>query len=206
MKMWDLYLPLKSLSAGKSRFTDLTASKRQNLVKAMALDVIAEILKVHAVKEIILVGVTREELGIPEDDRISSFKSGIYSGINKDVQAAELRKSNPFRAVILPDIPAVTAREIEVALSVAEDCEQSFIPDWTGTGSTFYASTKENAFAPQFGIESARAHSTANAFRIDSPIFRGIRHDCDQISDLRSIGFATLGIHTRKEMEQMVRE
>lgn len=204
MSAWSVFLPLKDLSTGKSRLNVPLEADRIALIKAMACDLIDALLTVKNVASITIVGVNHLELGVRADARLSSYIPEAISGINSDLSHAI--GNSKMIAAILPDLPAVTSKEIALALELAEGHIQSYIPDFTDIGTTAYFSTDREHFSPQFGENSARSHSMNGADQLSHPTFWGIRRDCDDLDDLLEIPPSALGFATRSALSRQMRK
>ncbi len=201
---WDVFLPLKQFVTGKSRLQGLPNNERKSLIRAMANDVIDAILQLSNVGSITIVGLHHLDVTTNPDLRIRSFPLTQMTGINNDVRRA-IGASNKI-SVILPDLPSITSAELAIALDLASANEQSFIPDFSGKGTTIYFVTNSNAFNPQFGPNSALEHLKNGAKELSHPAFAGIMRDCDDFTDLGQIPLSALGRATRSIMEHRMRK
>lgn len=170
----------------------------------MASDVIESLLQLSIIDSITIVGENHHDVTANRDPRIQSFPLSVLAGINADLHQA-IGASGKI-AVILPDLPTITSRELAIALDLADAHEQSFIPDFTGCGTTSYFATRSEAFNPRFGPNSALAHSRGGAIELSHPFFVGITRDCDDFKDLEQFPLSTLGRSTRSIMEQQMRK
>jgi 2-phospho-L-lactate guanylyltransferase (CobY/MobA/RfbA family) len=195
---WDVFLPLKQFAAGKSRLSTIPDDFRVSLIKAMAVDLIDVLLQVPQISSITIVGVAHQELTNSANPKVGSFPISQPVDINSDLQLAigELRRV----AIFLPDLPGAKATEISEALKLASTHRTSFIADQNSIGSTAFFSTVGKVMT-HFGINSAAAHRSAQAFELIDPMFKGIKADCDDWSDLLAIDTRDLGHATRALME-----
>ena len=195
---WDVFLPLKQFAAGKSRLSTIPDDFRVSLIKAMAVDLIDVLLQVPHISSITIVGVAHQELTNSANQRLKSFPISEPVDINSDLQLAIA--DSKLIAIFLPDLPSAKAAEISEALDLASAHQTSFIADQNSIGSTAFFSTVGKVMT-HFGINSAAAHRSAQAFELIDPMFKGIKADCDDWSDLLAIDTSDLGHATRALME-----
>jgi 2-phospho-L-lactate guanylyltransferase len=196
--LWDVFLPLKQFNAGKSRLGNIPADFRVSLIKAMAVDLIDVLIQVPQISSITIVGVDHEQLTDAANPRLKSFPISQPVDINSDLQIAI--GDSKLIAIFLPDLPSVKPSEISKALELASGNRTSFIADQNSIGSTAFFSTVGKVVT-HFGINSAAAHRSAQAFELIDPQFKGIKADCDDWSDLLAINTSDLGHATRALME-----
>ena len=195
---WQVFLPLKQFAAGKSRLSTIPDDFRVSLIKAMAVDLIDVLLQVPHIATITIVGVDHQQLTNSANPRLRSFPISQPVDINSDLQMA-IGDSKQL-AIFLPDLPSVKTNEISVALELAGGHRTSFITDQNSIGSTAFFSTVGKV-ATHFGTNSAAAHHNAQAIELIDPLFKGIKADCDDWSDLLAINTSDLGHATRSLME-----
>jgi 2-phospho-L-lactate guanylyltransferase (CobY/MobA/RfbA family) len=195
---WDVFLPLKQFAAGKSRLSTIPDDFRVSLIKAMAIDLIEVLLRIPQIAKITIVGVDHKQLTSATNSRLKSFPILEPIDINSDLQLA-IGESKRI-AIFLPDLPSVNAAEISGALELASSHRTSFIADQNSIGSTAFFSTVGKV-TTHFGINSAAAHRSAQAIELIDPLFKGIKADCDDWSDLLAIDTNNLGHATRALME-----
>ena len=200
---WDVLLPLKQCDAGKSRLGNIPADFRVSLIKAMAVDLIDVLLQVPQISSITIVGVDHEQLTDAANPRLKSFPISKPIDINSDLQLA-IGDSKRI-AIFLPDLPSAKASEISEALELASTHRTSFIADQNSIGSTAFFSTVGKV-STHFGANSAAAHRSAQAIELIDPMFKGIKADCDDWSDLLAIDTSDLGHATRALMEHHLQD
>jgi 2-phospho-L-lactate guanylyltransferase len=196
--LWDVFLPLKQFDVGKSRLGNIPADFRVSLIKAMAVDLIDALLQVPNIASITVVGIDHRLLTTAANPRLSSYPIAEPLNINSDLHFAIGEENNI--AIFLPDLPSVKTTEISKALVLASGHRTSFIADQNSIGSTAFFSTVGKVVT-HFGINSAAAHRSAQAFELIDPQFKGIKADCDDWSDLLAINTSDLGHATRALME-----
>ena len=195
---WEVFLPLKQFANGKSRLGNVPAEFRVSLIKAMASDLIDTLLRVPNIASITVVGVEHGLITNADNPRLKSIPILEPVSINADLFLAFSEAKRI--AIFLPDLPSATAKEISKALELASEHQTSFIADLNSIGSTSFFSTIGKV-ETHFGLNSAAAHRTANAFELVDPHFKGIKADCDDWADLLAIESSDLGHATRALME-----
>jgi 2-phospho-L-lactate/phosphoenolpyruvate guanylyltransferase len=173
-------LPVKGFARGKTRL-GLSPAQRSDLTMAMLADCITASLAT-GYGPVLVVSPD------PQVRRFAELRgaSALHNpgGLNDAVSAA----CGPGRnAALLPDVPAVRADELAMAL---DSCESGFVPDAAGTGTTLLFGEH---LAPAFGPGSAHRHEQAGCRRLDIPLC-GLRVDVDTWDDLliaRSFGLGT---------------
>ena len=164
----------------------------------MASDLIDTLLRVPNIASITVVGVEHGLITDAENPRLKSIPILEPVSINADLFLAFSEAKRI--AIFLPDLPSATATEISKALELASEHQTSFIADLNSIGSTSFFSTIGKV-ETHFGLNSAAAHRTANAFELVNPHFKGIKADCDDWADLLAIESSDLGHATRALME-----
>ncbi len=168
----------------------------------MANDVIHELRMCPLIEQITLVGTDHLEVTQFIDVHINSFIPKEPLGINRDVTSA--LKDESKIAILLPDLPALKHQEISLALELADQSPTSFIRDFEGSGTTFYACRDREKFLPNFGAQSAQKHLSTGAIEITDKLFMGIRRDCDSWADIVAIHRGLLGSSTQSVVEQQM--
>ena len=197
-KPWEVFLPLKQFAIGKSRLGNVSVDFRISLIKAMASDLIDTLIQVPNIASITVVGVEHSQITDSANPRLKSFPISEPVSINADLYLAigDVKRI----AIFLPDLPSATATEISHALELASNHQTSFIADLNSIGSTSFFSTVGKV-ETHFGLNSATAHRSANAFELVDPHFKGIKADCDDWADLLAIESSDLGHATRALMD-----
>lgn len=103
-------------------------------------------------------------------------------------------------AVLLGDLPAMRAGDLDAALEAAARHPLAFVPDAEGTGTTLATARAGVAFAPHFGADSAARHAAAGftdlAAADPGAIAPGLRRDVDTAAELREAVALGVGPHT----------
>lgn len=219
-------VPVKSLSGAKTRLApELSAGERAALARAFALDTIDAALGARLVSRVVVVSdeplieaALRERAGVevvPElgprglaaaiahgiavagarDDGLETGHSGAARP-----PVGESGAARPPMGVLLGDLPALRAGDLDAALEAAARYPLAFVPDAEGTGTTFATARARVAFAPHFGADSAARHAAAGFADLvaaaPAAIAPGLRRDVDTAAELRDAVALGAGPHT----------
>lgn len=204
-----MILPLKGGPGAKSRLGAPAA-----LATAIALDCLDAVLAVESVDAVVVVTpdprLAAEAVAAGARVQAESAPGGGLLPAINDGLADVLGRC----AVLLADLPALRADDLETALELAGDLltrpttqptggsepppPMVFIPDAEGTGTVLLTALTPAAMRPAFGPASASAHETAGALRLDVDLPR-LRRDVDTPADLRAavefgVGSRTLAV------------
>lgn len=189
-------LPVKGFARGKTRL-GLSQVQRSELAMAMLADCITASLAT-GYGPVLVVSPDPAVRRFAELHGASSLHNP--GRLNEAVAAG----CGPGRnAALLPDVPAVRADELVMAV---DGWESGFVPDAAGTGTTLLFGQN---LTPAFGPGSARRHEQAGWHRLDIPLC-GLRVDVDTWDDLLiarrfGLGAATAALLTRLEADPPVR-
>jgi 2-phospho-L-lactate guanylyltransferase len=183
---WTVVVPIRSWVGGKSRM-EVDAAARETLGRAMALDTLGAAAACDDVERIVVVtatdAVAREatQLGAeivsdPEAPSADPLNTAIMWAVVASAPAGPV-------AVLLGDVPALTAEALAEALQAARAHPTAFVPDADGTGTVLLAVASADLLAPAFGIDSAEAHRAGGAVRLDDMPAR-LRRDVDTLRNL----------------------
>jgi len=193
---WAVVIPVKG-SIGKSRLD--AGDARAALAVAFARDVISAARDAGSIGRVVVVtcdpAVTDGIDGIEVvDDPSAGLRAAIATGL------AELEPQQPA-AVILGDLPALTAEVLDAALLLAEHEERSYVPDAVATGTTLLAARRAEALRPRFGPGSAALHRRAGHAPLPIAPDSGLRIDVDELADLHLAMELGVGEHTRAVLD-----
>ena len=209
---WTIVVPVKALAGAKSRLAAaVTASRRRDLVVAMATDVVRACVSTPGVSTVRVVSPDPEvealalQIGAefvrePAGESMAGRgdRSSDHDTLNAALAVAFSDVCGPV-GVVTADLPEITAAHLGRILAAASLHPHSIIADRSGEGTTmaFWTGPAEGR-APMFGARSADRHrveggavtlhgeaSPAPATRdIDTPV------DLDDLSH-RPVGEAT---------------
>lgn len=196
---WTVVIPARSLPTAKSRLAeempDVAAHAR--LAAALRSDTIAAALACTSVAQVVL--VVDAPFSVPDGVEVLVQTSvGLNPAIEQGAAFAAAHRPELGVAALLGDLPALTPKELAVALTSAARVDRAFVPDAAGTGTTLLTARPSVALQPRFGLDSAARHASVATELAAGP---GLRRDVDTLDDLRSalelgVGSATLAAAT----------
>lgn len=202
---WHVVIPVKETRYGKSRLARATGADRAVLSRAVADDTIAAaVLAVGAAHVVIVtsdaaLAAELAELGIDVvADPGAGLNPAIEAGLHRLTQTN--RPSRP--AVLLGDLPCVTAADLRDALTAARPHDQSFVPDSDGIGTVLRCGGAASGLRPRFGSASAARHAADGAARLDLDLPR-LRTDVDDPASLVAAVGLGLGPHTAGVVDRL---
>ena len=196
-----LIIAVKGLSAAKSRLSELfSPADRERLVLAMLVDTLTAVAAAGSVQSITVVtpdpaaAAAARDLGAGVLD--DPTPAGHPDPLNNALRAAAQAIALPNLAVLHSDLPALTAAEVDRAVTAAQSHPRSFVADRHGTGTSalFAFGT---ALDPLFGTGSAQRHRDGGAHQLDGD-WPGLRCDIDTPSDLAAASRLGLGAATAR--------
>jgi 2-phospho-L-lactate guanylyltransferase len=207
---WTVVVPVKSLSGAKTRLApELSAGERAALARAFALDTIEAARGARAVARVVVVSDEPTiELALREVPRVEVVPElgprGLAAAIAHGIAVAGAgrwsRSGSPV-AVLLGDLPAMRAGDLDAALEAAARHPLAFVPDAEGTGTTLATARTGVALAPHFGADSAARHTAAGFVDLvaahPAAIAPGLRRDVDTAAELGEAVALGVGPHTR---------
>jgi 2-phospho-L-lactate guanylyltransferase len=190
-------IPVKVLVKAKSRLAGLPDEQRRELALAMAADTAAAAVSCSMVGPVIVVSddpVVRSELSslgalVIDDNPAGGLNRALITG----AEHAAARWPSLGRAALTADLPALSASDLEAALTAAALVTQGFVADAAGSGTTLYTARPGAVFSPMFGPRSRERHRLAGATELDPPGIDGLRTDVDTLDDLRLAAAIGLG-------------
>lgn len=194
---WIVVIPVKGTDDAKSRLGD--SAHRAAIALAIALDTATAALAADSVIGVLVVTSASAATFFDEldvlvvvEDEPAGLAAAIASGIEL---AAELGAPGRGTAVLLGDLPALTAHELEAALEAATAHPLAMVPDADGSGSVLVTAADGAVHATAFGEGSHAAHLAAGYVELQVPVDSGLRNDVDTEEQLRAL-LPRLGPHT----------
>ncbi len=189
---WHLVVPVKNTARGKSRLTPPDGVDRAALALAMALDTIEVVLQVVPADQVVLV----------TDDPVVRANAEAMSvtaiddpgrGLNPAIEAglAHLVRTSPGAAgaVLLGDLPALTAQALYDGLRACAATESSVVPDESGEGTVLLTHHDAARLVPRFGTGSAARHSrSATVLSLPLPALRTDVDDSEALHRALALG------------------
>jgi 2-phospho-L-lactate guanylyltransferase len=207
---WRVVIPFKGAPSSKSRlavrFDDLA---RHALALAFLRDVVAAAREAHGVDGVVIVSSDPGLAALfPDEPPLAPVtitpdpRHGLNGAIAHGIRVARSGDSGAHIAVLLGDLPELTAAELSAALTAAARHPFAYVTDAAGTGSSMITLAPGETAQPHFGAGSAAAHEAAGFARLDIAPGSGLRRDVDCPGDVDRI--AAPGRHTRAVLAQLL--
>jgi len=192
---WTVVVPVKGGPDAKSRLAGHVADgARRALADALAGDTLEAVLATPSVGCVVV--VTNDVRLVPEPGgsgprvvHVGDPGLGLGAAVRAGLDAAPVGPT----AVLLGDLPALRATDLDAVLVDASGYERGFVPDAEGTGTTLLTGRSPAHLRPRFGPGSASAHREAGHVPLDAR--PSLRQDVDTAADLD--GAAVLGVGPR---------
>lgn len=210
---WTLVVPIKAALDGKSRLaTWLEPALRQALARAMVGDTLAAAAGTPRVDRIVVVtadpatarAARRAVVGAGGRVAVEVVGEPEPGGLNPAVRAgiARARRRAPDHGVgvLLGDLPALRAADLDDALGQAARHPLGFVADAAGTGTTLLTALPGLPVGPAFGPGSASAHQARGHVRLVVGRGTGLAHDVDVRADLEAALALGVGPRTRRAL------
>ena len=196
---WHLIVPIKHSSNGKSRLRTPEGIRRQDLALAIALDTLDAVLQVVPARQVLVV-TTDPEIRLQMRGLgavlVNDPGRGLNSAVAAGIDAASVRAPNGPAAVLLGDLPALTADELSDGLAACAAVEAAVVPDHEGTGTVLISHHDASRLTPRFGTGSAARHArSATVLELDLP---RLRTDVDNDDSLHRAVELGVGPWTRR--------
>ncbi|PRB34160.1 2-phospho-L-lactate guanylyltransferase [Arthrobacter sp. MYb23] len=174
---WTIVIPVKGTSNAKSR---LNATPK--LASAIALDTVSIALEVARVF-VVTTPAARplyEHLG-------AQFVEDPSQGLNAAIDAGlKVCPPGPV-AIMLGDLPALTASELTAALAQAGQLKQAMVSDTEGTGTVLLTASGSKLHRPSFGARSRLMHQALGYRELSVHPYSGLRRDVDTLEHLQEL-------------------
>jgi 2-phospho-L-lactate guanylyltransferase len=202
---WWLVVPVKGTVEAKSRFGG-SPGAHAPLARAIALDTVEAALAAPGVLGVLVVTsaeASADFAGIGATVIVEAGPPGLTSAIDQGIETATARSApGDGVAVLLGDLPALTAEELGRALELAAARPLAMVADAAGTGTTLTTAVRPAVHAPAFGIGSAAAHAAAGYVVLPAEADSGLRRDVDTLEELRELA-GRLGARTAAAFRAM---
>jgi 2-phospho-L-lactate guanylyltransferase len=174
---------------------------------AMAADTVSAAVACPAVAAVIVVSddpAVRTEAQAAGAEVIADLPgAGLNQALAAGAEHAAARSSGRGLAALTADLPALSAAELQAALTAASAVNQAFVADAAGSGTTLYTAKPGAPFRPRFGPQSRMRHREAGAVELDLPGIPGLRRDVDTLADLREAEQLGLGARSLSVRESI---
>ena len=192
-------VPVKRVSAAKSRLGSLGDDARRALVAAFAADTVTAALGSELVATVVVVTDDHELATGLRVLGAQAIPDGVAEDLNGSlVQAsAEVARRWPTLGVaaLCADLPALRSDELTTALAAASTRASAFVADTAGSGTTMLAAVRREEFRPAFGPGSCHRHLEQGAWQVHGIHVPTLRQDVDTPADLAAV--LQLGVGSR---------
>jgi 2-phospho-L-lactate guanylyltransferase len=206
--VWSLVIPVKRLSAAKTRLVPLPTARRSELALAFVHDCVTAALAAPEVGQVLVVTA---------DDVAAEGLAGLGARIAREPEAphgldrlnaaiafgaGRSRDERPDLRVgaLTGDLPSLRAEELSAVLQLGAAIEgRSFVPDAAGSGTTLLLGAADGMLDPRFGPDSRARHARSGAAELFG-VGRSVRQDVDTLADLESALRLGVGVHTAHEI------
>ncbi|AYG03290.1 2-phospho-L-lactate guanylyltransferase [Gryllotalpicola protaetiae] len=189
---WRVVIPFKGAPSSKSRlaarFDDLS---RHALALAFLQDVVAAVRETPGVDGVTLVSsepglaaLFPETPGLAPVELTPDPRHGLNGAIAHGIRVTRAADPAAHVAVLLGDLPELTATELGDALGAAVRHPLAYVADAAGTGTSLITLAPGAVAEPRFGAGSAAAHAAAGFALLDVPAASGLRRDVDAPDDV----------------------
>jgi 2-phospho-L-lactate guanylyltransferase len=206
---WHILIPVRGTAGSKTRLLPAASDggRRRELALAFASDAITAALAGNAVAEVSVITGDRDagslfaDLGatvIPEVGT-RGLNGAIRHGLRYVGDAHPLR----YRAVLMSDVPALAAADLDAALRLASRYRMAVVPDAAGTGTVMLTASPGATPEPNFGAGSHARHRAAGLKTLVMDPAVTLRRDVDTPADLAAALALGVGPHTRSVLDAL---
>jgi 2-phospho-L-lactate guanylyltransferase len=196
---WHVVVPVKRAAVAKSRLEPPHPLSRPELARAVAGDTLDAVCRAVPAAQVAV--VTSDGSAIEVAARLGAVVvPDPGTGLDEAVRSGLATLPGPWWAVLLGDLPALTATELGEALTACAAYRDAVVPDAQGTGTVLLTSTHAPP-EPRFGPGSAARHAeVATLLPLDLP---RLRRDVDTWADLGEALALGVGERTRTALAHL---
>ncbi len=201
LPVWSVLVPVRGTAGSKSRL-DVDPARRERLALALALDTIAAVHGAERVARVVVVTAAVAAARFRDAGAevvVEAAPSGLADAIARGLGVLD---ADVPRAVLLGDVPALTAAELDDALAAAERVDRGVVADADGTGTVLLTARAGVAHDARFGMGSHARHLAAGYLDLPVPSGSGLRRDVDVLADLEAVRALGPGPATRAVLEE----
>ncbi|WP_285757904.1 2-phospho-L-lactate guanylyltransferase [Nocardiopsis ansamitocini] len=202
-----MVVPVKRLTAAKSRLAGFAGRHRHDLALAVATDTVLAVLATPGVGAVFVVTDDARAAAVLAGPgaRIVGGEPGpgLNAALCHGARHADAIRPGSGVCALSADLPALRPQELDRVLAAAAAHPRSFLADAPGVGTTLYAARGAVDFAPAFEGESRLRHLAGGAAEIALSDVETVRRDVDTPDDLRAATALGLGPHTAKVLAEL---
>jgi 2-phospho-L-lactate guanylyltransferase len=194
---WVALVPIKRLAVAKTRLRGAVAGiPLDRLVLAMAIDTVTAVLSCPGVRRVLVVTDDPTPAAALSALGAECVRDEPAGGLNAALEHAARHAVESCVVALTADLPALRTAELSSALEAAwAAAARVFVPDAGGTGTVLLAAPGGAPLRPRFGDDSAAAHASSGALRLDGA-WPSLRRDVDTGADLDAAIALGLGRHS----------
>ncbi|GAB3495936.1 2-phospho-L-lactate guanylyltransferase [Flexivirga sp.] len=196
---WHVIVPVKHSAQGKSRLRPPAGVHRRDLALAIALDTLDAVLDVVPATRLHVVTADPEvrlQMRGPGAVIVDDPGRGLNAAVAAGIAAVTARAPHAPTAVLLGDLPALTAGELADGLAACAAAEAAIVPDHEETGTVLLTHHDGARLSPRFGTGSAARHArSSTTLQLDLP---RLRTDVDDDASLEAARRLGLGPWSRR--------
>ncbi|MDI2129316.1 2-phospho-L-lactate guanylyltransferase [Yinghuangia seranimata] len=192
---WRLVVPVKPLTAAKSRLAPATGAYRGGLALAFAVDTVRAALSCRRVAGVLVVTddpVVAEQVRAEGAETVADVQGqdgrgrpgGLNAALEHGAGLAGLWWPGAGVAALSADLPALRPEELDRVLGEAGRRPRAFLADAAGVGTTLLAAWPGTVLAPAFEGASRARHRRSGAHELVLDDVDSVRRDVDTGADL----------------------
>ena len=189
---WHVIVPVKHSARAKSRLRPPAGVHRRDLALAIALDTLDTVLSVVPAGQVFVVTADPEirlQLRGSGAVLVDDPGRGLNAAVAAGISAVSSGAPHAPAAVLLGDLPALTAGELASGLAACAAAEAAVVPDHEGSGTVLLTHHDAARLVPRFGTGSAARHArSATTLHLDLPRLRTDVDDDASLSLVRELG------------------
>lgn len=194
---WRVVVPVKRGESAKQRLTPPPPLTRVELARAMALDTVEAVAAAVGGAHVVVVTsdhVTARAATSLGAVVVPDSAGGLNAAVAVGVAYARREQPDAYVAVVLGDLPALQAPDLQAGLASCARYDRAVVPDADGTGTVLLTVASGLPLHPRFGAGSASRHAY-DAVRLDLDLPR-LRRDVDDVHALAQAAVLGVGRHT----------
>ena len=201
-------IPVKRLSAAKTRLAPLPTGRRADLALAFVHDCVTSALAAPEVAQVLVVtaddaaagGLERLGARIAREPEPTNGLDRLNAAIVFGAGRSRTERPRLRVGALTGDLPSLRTEALSAVLQLGSAIAgRSFVPDAAGTGTTLLLGAADGTLDPRFGPDSRARHARSGAAELMGA-GRTVRQDVDTLADLESALRLGVGVHTAHEI------
>jgi 2-phospho-L-lactate guanylyltransferase len=203
---WHILVPVRGTADSKTRLLPDNGQGpwRRTLALAFACDAVTAALAAAAVAEVSVITADREAgslfAGLGAQVLLETGGSGLNTAIRQGLRHIDDAHPFRYRAVLMSDVPALAAPDLDAALGLAAGYRTAVVPDAAGTGTVLLTAAPGVDPEPCFGAGSHARHRAAGMATLTLGPASTLRRDVDTPADLEAALALGVGRYTHEAL------